>query len=75
MGVTWLAVGVLTVVMCVVALAVAAWVGVTRIADHWHFPHDVLAGWSDRWDGPVVGPQAVTRERNAACDETRPRRR
>jgi len=42
---TWLAVGVLTAAMCVVALAVAAWVGVTRVADHWHFPHDVLAGW------------------------------
>ena len=42
---TWLAVGILTAAMCVVALAVAAWVGVTRVADHWHFPHDVLAGW------------------------------
>jgi N-methylhydantoinase A/oxoprolinase/acetone carboxylase beta subunit len=24
--------------------------------------HDVLAGWADRWDAPVVGPCTVTRE-------------
>ena len=29
----------------VLAVAMVVWVGVTRIADYWHFQHDVIAGW------------------------------
>ena len=41
----WTVLVALTAASFVVAVGVTAWVGVTRIIDHWHFSHDVLAGW------------------------------
>lgn len=31
--------------LVVLSVAMVVWVGVTRIADYWHFQHDVIAGW------------------------------